>query len=125
MNLNNKILLVLFIIGSLNQLNAQTVNGNLLEDIPAKYVEIVATSKVFKPFQVTIYLDYGQIGKMKETKKGWIIGDDGKAMSFNGVMGALNYLYKRGFKYISKYAVSTGNGSVYRILLDNTNYKEE
>jgi len=119
-----KLLLLLFIFGSINQSNAQTINGMLVEDIPAKYVEIVATSKLFKMFQVTIYLDYGQIGKLKDFKKGQIIGDDGKKMSFNGVMGALNLLNKRGFKYVSQYALTVGNSNVYHLLLENTNYKE-
>ena len=120
-----KLLLALFILGSLNQLNAQTINGMPVEDIPAKYVEIVATSKMFKLFQVTIYLDYGQIGKMKDTKKGVIIGDNGKPMSFNGVMGALNTLSQKGFNYISQYTLSTGGQNVYHLLLENTNYKKD
>lgn len=67
-----KLLLLLFIFGSLNQSNAQTINGMLVEDIPAKYVEIVATSKKYKKFQVNIALDYGQIEKWKDltSKKG-------------------------------------------------------
>tara|TARA_B100000795_G_C22602629_1_gene361861 strand:+ start:260 stop:631 length:372 start_codon:yes stop_codon:yes gene_type:complete len=115
----------LFLLGSYTQLSAQTVNGISVEDIPAKYVEIVATTKMFKMFKVTVYLDYGQIGKMKEIKKGHIIGDDGKIMSFNGVMGALNVLNEKGFKYISQYAITEGNASVYHLLLENTNYKKE
>jgi len=120
-----KLLLVLFIFVSLNQLNSQTVNGMPVEDIPAKYVEIVATSKMFSAFKVTIYLDYGQIGKIKEIKKGHILGDDGKTMKFNGVMGALNLLNDKGFKYISQYTVSVSNSNVYHLLLENTNYKKE
>ena len=120
-----KLLLLLFILSSLNQLNAQTVNGIPVEDIPAKYVEIVATSKLFSAFKVTVYLDYGQIGKMKEIKKGHILGADGKQMKFNGSMGALNFLSDKGFKYVSQYALSSGSSNVYHILLENTNYKKE
>ena len=120
-----KLLFILFILGTINQISSQTVNGLPVEDIPAKYVEIVATSKVFKLFQVTIYLDYGQIGKMNEIKKGHLIGDNGKPMSFNGVMGALNVLNQKGFNYISQYTVSSGGSNVYHLLLENTNYKKE
>ena len=80
---------------------------------------------MFKFFQVTIYLDYGQIGKMKEVKKGHIIGEDGKPMIFNGVMGALNMLNKKGFNYLSQYTVTTSGANVYKILLENTNYKQK
>lgn len=120
-----KIIVFVFLLSSLTHLNAQTVNGIPVEDIPAKYVEIVATSKMFKFFQVTIYLDYGQIGKMKEVKKGHIIGEDGKPMIFNGVMGALNMLNKKGFNYLSQYTVTTSGANVYKILLENTNYKQK
>ena len=57
-------------------------NGFEIEEIPAKYVQIVSTSKMLKTFQVTVYLDYGQIGRMKEIKKGHILGSDGKPFSF-------------------------------------------
>ena len=118
-----KLLLLLFVTAFFS-VNAQTVNGFNLEDIPAKYVEVVSTSKMFKPFQVTTYLDYGQIGKMKDISKGHILGADGKQMSYNGTIGVLNALEKKGFKYLNQYLVSEGNSSVYRTLLENTNYKE-
>ena len=120
-----KLLLLLFILSSLNQLNAQTVNGMPVEDIQAKYVEIVATSKLFSVFKVTVYLDYGQIGKMKEVNKGHILGANGKQMKFNGSIGALNFLSDKGFKYVSQYAVTSGSSNVYHILLENTNFKKE
>ena len=73
-----------------------------------------------------MYLDYGQIGKMKDIKKGHIIGDDGKSVSFNGTIGVLNALEKKGFKYLSQYVVSgASNASVYHTLLENTNFNGE
>lgn len=119
-----KVLLVLAMALTLG-MNAQKVNGIEIEDIPAKYVEIVSTSKMFKYFQVTVYLDYGQIGKMKEVGKGNIMNKEGdKPESFNGTMGALNFLEKKGFKYISQYVLTVGNQNVYHVLLENTNYKQ-
>lgn len=124
--ITKKLLILSFFTFSFVQLNAQTVNGFQLEEIPAKYVEIVSTLKMFKAFQVTVYLDYGQIGKMKDIKKGHIIGDDGKSVSFNGTIGVLNALEKKGFKYLSQYVVSgASNASVYHTLLENTNFNGE
>lgn len=120
-----KLLLSLTLVISYCTISAQTVNGINLEDIPAKYVEVVSTSKMFKTFQVTTYLDYGQIGKMKDISKGHILGADGKQVSYNGTIGVLNALEKKGFKYLNQYLVSEGNTSVYRTLLENTNYKRE
>ena len=124
--ITKKLLILSFFTFSFVQLNAQTVNGFQLEEIPAKYVEIVSTTKMFKAFQVTVYLDYGQIGKMKDIKKGHIIGDDGKSVSFNGTIDVLNALEKKGFKYLSQYVVSgASNASVYHTLLENTNFNGE
>ena len=119
-----KLLLVLTAFMIAFSVNAQTVNGLQLEEIPAKYIEVVSTAKMFKPFQATTYIDYGQISKMKDIKKGYLLGEDGKPMAFNGAMGVLNALEKKGFVYLSQYLVSAGSASVYHTLLENTNYKE-
>jgi hypothetical protein len=119
-----KKLLFLLFIASMFQVNAQTVNGIKLEDIPAKYVEIVSAYKDFKPFQITVYLDYGQMSSMKEINKGYIIGTDGNSMVFNGTIGVLNTLEKKGFKYLHQYLFNLGSKDVYHTLLENTNYKE-
>ncbi len=106
-------------------MNAQTVNGFNLEDIPARYIEVVSTAKMFKPFQVTTYVDYGQIAKMNEARKGHIIGPDGKQMTYNGTIGVLNALEKKGFRYLNQYLVTVGNQNVYHTILENTNYNKE
>ena len=119
-----KILIILLSLTSgLTSISAQTVNNLKIEDIPARYVDLVSTAGFFKPFKVTTYLDYGQIGKMKEIDKGHIIGKDGKLVKFNGVMGVLNFFEKKGYRYISQNVISDGNSSVYHYLLENLNYK--
>lgn len=50
---------------------------------------------------------------------------DGKSLTFNGVMGALNTLNKKGFNYVSQYTVTSGDNNVYHILLESTNYKQK
>jgi len=100
----------------------QTVNGINVEDIPVKYIKIVSTPKPFKPYQATIYLDYGQISKLKEIKKGIIMDKDGSVMLFNGLMGAINFLDSKGFKYVNQMPSPQG---VYteQLMLENTNIK--
>jgi len=116
------LLLILSLISTYT-LSAQTVNGFKLEDIPAKYVEVVSTSGLVNVFKVTTYVDYGQIEKMKDIKKGHILGDDGKKMKFNGVMGVLNFFETKGYRYVSQNVVSGSGGNVYHYLLENLNYK--
>tara|TARA_R110000744_G_scaffold372507_1_gene484166 strand:+ start:278 stop:640 length:363 start_codon:yes stop_codon:yes gene_type:complete len=103
-------------------MNAQTVNGLKLEDVPAKYIEIVSTAKMFKWYQVTVLLDYGQVSKSKELGKSSILGEDGKPFSFNGSMGVLNLMESKGYKYISQNIITVGSQNVYHYLLENTNY---
>jgi len=114
-----------FFFFSFVKLSAQSVNEIKLEDIPARYVQLVSTTKILSPFKVTTYLDYGQIGKMKDIKKGHIIGVDGKKMVFNGTMGVLNFFEKKGYKYISQNLLTVGQSNVYYYLLENMNYKNQ
>jgi hypothetical protein len=119
-----KALLVLVIGLFAMNMNSQTVNGFKLEEIPAKYIEVVSTAKIFKIFQVTVYLDYGQISKVMEMKIGKVLGADGKPMAFNGTMGVLNLLEQKGFKYLNQYLITSGSQLVYHTILENTNYKK-
>jgi len=119
---NLSLFFILLLISGLT-LSAQTVNDIKVEDIPARYVQLVSTSALLKPFKVTTYVDYGQIGKMKDIKKGHILGDDGKTIKFNGVMGVLNFFETKGYRYISQNIVSGQGGNVYHYLLENLNYK--
>ena len=120
-----KLLFLLVTVLAFNLSNAQTVNGFNIEDIPAKYIEIVSTSKMFKPFEVTVYVDYGQISKMKEMSKGHVLDADGKLYSFPGAnMAVLNFFISKGYKYTNQYIVTAGNQNVYHLLLENTNYKK-
>ena len=64
----------------------------MVEDIPARYVKIVSVGKIFKIFEVNVYVDYGQINSMKDIKKGHILSPEGKQYGWNGPMGVLNLL---------------------------------
>ena len=105
---------------------AQKVNGINLKEIPAEFVEVVSTSKMFKPFQVRVYLDYGQISKSSGAlQKGTIMDSNNEAMTFNGVMGVLNFMQSNGFEYVNQYLVSSSNSNVYHYLFRNKLYKSE
>ena len=95
-----------------------TVNGIKISEIPAEYVEIVGTKKsVFKLFQVSIYVDYGQIGKMKDISKGHVLASDGTQASFNGMMGVVNVFAANGWELNQTILLSSANGaSVYHYI---------
>jgi len=90
------------------------VNGFEISDIPADYIEIVGTSKILKPFKVVIYVDYGQIGRIKDISKGRVFDESGEVASFNGMMGVVNTFSTNGWELDSTILLSTPNGgSVY------------
>lgn len=76
----------------------QTVNGIAIKDLDAKYLRVNAERKLLKPFQVRIYIDYGQIARLKDIKKGFVYDDNGKQYSFNGIMGVVNLLNEYGYR---------------------------
>lgn len=95
----------------------QTVNGYKLNEIPADYIEIVGASKLLKPMQVSIYVDYGQIAKMKDISKGYVIGEDGKKAPFNGMMGVLNVFSKNGWELDQTLMLTVGGANVAHFIL--------
>lgn len=111
-----KIVLILFLtISSISY--SQTVNGFELDKIPAEYIMLVGTQKTFKFYQVTLYVDYGQISTSKEAKKGFVLDSIGKRMSFNGMMGAINVFSKKGWEFKDAYPISGGSSTVYHYLM--------
>ena len=88
------ILIFLFTITSYSQ----SVNGIPVNELDAKYIRINFTRKLLKPFQIKVFLDYGQIARVKDISKGHVLDDDGKKFSFNGIMGVVNLLVTNGYK---------------------------
>ena len=92
-----KLLLAAFFMTSIYSFG-QTVNGIALKDLDASYIRVNAERKMLKPFQVRIYIDYGQIARLKDINKGFVYDDNGKQYSFNGIMGVVNLLNEYGYQ---------------------------
>ena len=73
------------------------------------YCEIVGTQK-FAKSQVTVGIDFGQL-----------VGDDGKPLSFNSMVDAMNYMGSLGWEFEQAYVVTMpgmgGGQNVYHWLL--------
>ena len=109
------LLFVLFLVPFVS--DAQTLNGYNIEDIPAKYIEIVGTAKLLKPLQVTVTINYGQAAKFSDWKKLQVLGENGKPYPFNGMMGAVNFFSEKGYSLYDAYPISVGNSSVYHYIM--------
>lgn len=120
-----KLLLFTVILASSLTTKAQTVNDIPLKDIDVEYVRIVGTSKLLTT-KLTIEIDFGQHTKFFSSGKETIVKDvDGKAMDFNSMIDALNFMSSNGFEFVTAYALTIGNQNVYHYLLRNKKHKTE
>lgn len=129
---NSILILILIIISQLN-INAQDWRGThatvnevpiekLIED--REYVQIVGTSK-FLSNQVKIQIDFGQVNKFWEFKDTSLLGIDGRPITLNGMVDALNFMHSYGYEYMDAYTLSIGNQSVYHYMLKRkSNWRE-
>ncbi len=118
-----KILLIATLFISAISLKAQTVNDIPIKDIDVEYVQIVGTSKLLST-KLTIQIDFGQRTKFFSSGKETIVKDeDGKALDFNSMIDALNFMSKNGFEFVNAYAITVGSQNVYHYLLRNLKNK--
>lgn len=120
--MKNFIFLAFFTICSFN-LKAQTVNDLPIKDIDVEYVQIVGTSRLFST-KLTIQIDFGQRTKFFSSGKETILKDeDGKALDFNSMIDALNFMSKNGFEFVNAYVITVSSQNVYHYLLRNKKNK--
>ncbi|HLV91595.1 MAG TPA: hypothetical protein VKX34_00620 [Aequorivita sp.] len=94
---------------------SQTVNDIPLSEIDVEYVQIVGTSKLFKN-EVTIQIDFGQRNKMFSDNTR-VKDEEGKPLSFNSMIDALNFMSQNGYDFVEAYALTISNQNVYHYLL--------
>lgn len=113
-----KILVMGFILFSLiGSLSAQTLDNKPISELDEDYIEIIGTSKFLKLYEVTITVNYGQVGTLKDIRKSQVFDESGKLMTFNGMMGAVNLFAKFGYELDLAYPLSIGNQLVYHYIM--------
>ncbi|WP_310991937.1 hypothetical protein [Aequorivita marina] len=95
---------------------SQTVNDVPLKDIDVKYIQIVGTSRMMSN-KVNIDIDFGQENKFFSSKETQVKDENGKQLTFNSMIDALNFFAKYSYEFESAYSLSSGNQSVYHFLL--------
>ena len=107
----------LFSLSGIVPLRAQTVNDIPIKDIDVEYVEIVGTGKALSN-KLTIEIDFGQENKLFSSRNDTRVKDaNGKNMTFNSMIDALNFMTKNGYEFVQAYAVLVVNQNVYHYLL--------
>lgn len=84
------------------------------------YCELVGTSK-FLSTKVTVEVDFGQ----SKWADAHLYDENGKKISFNSMMDALNYMGKRGWTLTQTYAITSGSSNVYHYVLVKQVEKDE
>ena len=81
------------------------------------YCKIVATSKLFST-KVNIKVDFGQGRDYWDYTKDYLVDENGKAIIFNSVVDALNYMGTFGWELVTTCAIGDSqNGFVYHFLM--------
>jgi len=97
--------------------HAQTVNGVDIAELNADYIQIVGTSKLLST-KINVRLVFGQETKFFSGKKVTdIIDENGKRVSFNSMIDALNFMSKHGYEYKDAYVLTVSNQNVYHYIM--------
>ena len=89
------------------------------------FCQIVGTQK-FAKSEVTVGIDFGQEGAMRTNIFGGVamrnklVGEDGKPISFNSMVDAMNYMGSLGWKFEQAYVATMGTQNVYHWLLSKS-----
>lgn len=88
------------------------------------YCELLGQSKIFSS-KITVTIDFGQ----NQWQNNKLVNENGKALSFNSMIDAMNFMGKLGWEFEHAYVVTVGNGSsaqnVYHWLLSKYIDEEE
>ncbi len=86
------------------------------------YCEIVGTGKILSK-KVTVELDFGQASKLIQDNR-YKDPATGKAVVFNSMVDALNFMGKSGWEFVQAYTIGDSqNGYVYHFMLKKQNLK--
>jgi hypothetical protein len=109
-------LLVAMTVASMVAKSQILVDNVDIAKLNVKYIQLVGTSKPFNISEVVINVDYGQDIRWNSPRQ-TIKGPDGKDMTFESMIGALNYFESNGYDFVSRETVTVGQQNVYHYIL--------
>jgi hypothetical protein len=94
-----------------------TVNNVPIDSIKTEYVQIVGTSKLFST-KINVELDFGKLNSLWKASDTFIKDKDGKLLTLNSMIDALNFMVSNGYEFVQAYAFSVNGGqNVYHYLM--------
>ncbi|WP_373176850.1 hypothetical protein [Bacteroides uniformis] len=89
------------------------------------FCELLGTGKLLSN-KVTVTVDFGQETSFwSGASKQYLVDGNGKAIKFNSMVDAMNYMGKRGWEFEQAYVVTTNNQNVYHWLLSKEITQDE
>lgn len=115
--MKNVLLLALAALASL-QIYAQDATPATTDNESYMYCQIVGTAKLLSN-KVNVEIDFGQAKGFWSDNR--LRGEDGKPMTFNSMVDAMNWMGADGWEFMQAYVITTGSGmggqNVYHWLL--------
>lgn len=84
-------------------LKAQLVNGVLIKDFNAEYLQITERELLFRGTKINLLINYGQPTKMDGNVEKLLRDSTGKKMEFNSLIDALNFMNENGYELAHPY----------------------
>ena len=99
------------------------IDGVDVNEMDIRFIEIIGSEDVFSQ-RVVVSVYYGQPMGWGDNQQ--IKGADGRNMKFNGMIDALNFLYKKGWDFISAHVDTTSYPHInHYILKRKLEYEDE
>lgn len=117
-----KIRLISFLIlsiGFFSAANAQYANEIPISEIDADYIKVWSDSGPLFSSKITVRIDWGQGGRTPQ-----ITDERRRAVSFNGMMAALNVLSKEGFELVEIVRDSNDENEFFYLKRKNNTYSD-
>ena len=117
-----KIRLISFLIlsiGFFSAVNAQYANEIPISEIDADYIKVWSDSGPLFSSKITVRIDWGQGGRTPQ-----ITDERRRAVSFNGMMAALNVLSKEGFELVEIVRDSNDENEFFYLKRKNNTYSD-
>jgi len=86
---------------------AQTVNGQPISEIENEYIQIIGTER-FLSNKMKIDIDFGQRDKVFKVGDTRVEDAEGKLVTFNSMMQALNFMYDHGYEFVQAMHITEG-----------------
>jgi len=99
-------------IGSIKDMQAQTVAGMPLEEITSTYLFVSPVGRILNN-RINLSIQYGQEIRMADMRDTGLIGPDDKPIPFFSMVQGLNYLYEYGYEYEDSIVDVTSGSATY------------